>query len=61
MDATEWLEKFEPTFASLPVAERDAIKDFASLWSLFEGTVLNYKGSAVRLLKLCAAFGHKRG
>ena len=61
MDATEWLEKFEPTFASLPIAERDAIKDFALLWSLFEGTVLNYKGSAGEIIKAVRSLRAQKG
>lgn len=40
MEATEWLEKFEPSFARLTADERKAIDDFSRLWAFFEGTNL---------------------
>jgi hypothetical protein len=41
-----WLEKTQPGFDQLTGAERNAIRDFALLWSLYEGTVLDRSGSA---------------
>lgn len=41
MSAISWLEQHAPGFSGLSVAERGLLMDFALLWSLFEGEVLN--------------------
>lgn len=46
MDPLAWLEKTQPGFEQLRAEERDAIRDFSLLWSLYEGTVLEKSGSA---------------
>ncbi len=40
MDAAEWLEKFEPAFASLSAEERKEMDDFSRLWGYYEGSNL---------------------
>jgi hypothetical protein len=46
MNPLAWLEKTQPGFDQLSTEERDAIRDFSLLWSLYEGTVLAKSGSA---------------
>jgi hypothetical protein len=46
MDPSAWLEKNVLGFVSLSGQEREAIKDFSLLWSLYEGRILNASGSA---------------
>jgi hypothetical protein len=41
MNAIPWLEKHAPGFSGLSATERGLLMDFALLWSLFEGEVLN--------------------
>lgn len=50
MEPVEWLERTVPGFDNLSEEERAAIRDFAMLWSLFEGTVLGAQGSAQSLV-----------
>lgn len=45
MSAIPWLEQHAPGFSGLSAAERDLLMDFALLWSLFEGEVLNSAAS----------------
>ena len=51
-EAMQWLKERAPGFAQLSDGERDAIVEFAFLWSLFESLVLDTAGSAARI---CAA------
>ena len=51
MDPTQWLERSAPGFDRLSTQEREAIKDFALLWSLYEGTVLSATGSAGEIVR----------
>jgi hypothetical protein len=46
MNTLAWLEKTAPGFRLLSGEEREAIKDFSLLWSLYEGTILNRSGNA---------------
>jgi len=46
MNTLAWLEQTAPGFSSLSGQEREAIKDFSLLWSLYEGTILNNSGNA---------------
>lgn len=45
MSAIPWLEQYAPGFSGLSAAERSLLMDFALLWSLFEGEVLNSAAS----------------
>lgn len=45
MSAIHWLEKHAPGFSGLSSEERGLLMDFALLWSLFEGEVLNSAAS----------------
>jgi hypothetical protein len=47
--ATVWLEKTVTGFSLLSEAEREAIKDFTLLWTVYEGLVLNASGSAAAI------------
>jgi D-alanyl-D-alanine carboxypeptidase len=51
MEAISWLKQKVSGFDSLSVSERKAIKDFALLWSLFEGRVLNFDAKAVTIIQ----------
>lgn len=46
MEPVEWLRHTVPGFDALSEEERAAIRDFAMLWSLFEGTVLGASANA---------------
>jgi hypothetical protein len=59
--ATKWLERFEPAFANLSIDERDAIKDFALLWSLFESRVLDCDGCADKIIDAVRDLREKKG
>lgn len=48
----DWLRQTVPGFDALSEDERAAILDFSMLWSLFEGTVLNAKGSAAAIVAM---------
>jgi hypothetical protein len=76
MEPVEWLRLTVPGFDELSEEERAAIRDFAMLWSLFEGAVLDARGNAgalvaivnrlherdaVNLATLDAAVAHFRG
>ena len=50
MDPTVWLEKNVPSFVLLPEPERAAIKDFAVLWTIYEGQVLDTSGNAETII-----------
>jgi hypothetical protein len=50
MNPSEWLEKNVLGFSLLSGQEREAIKDFSLLWSLYEGTILNASGSAKAII-----------
>lgn len=54
MDPNEWLGRNAPGFNRLSVEEREAIKDFSLLWSLFEALVLDTHGSAEGIFAACA-------
>lgn len=45
MSAISWLEQHAPGFSGLSATERGLLMDFALLWSLFEGEVLNAAAS----------------
>lgn len=45
MSAIPWLEQHAPGFSGLSATERGLLMDFALLWSLFEGEVLNSAAS----------------
>jgi hypothetical protein len=49
MDPTEWLNKTVPSFCSLSASERAAIKDFAVLWTIYEGRVLDTRGDVDKI------------
>jgi hypothetical protein len=51
MNTSAWLEKTAPGFHLLSRQEREAIKDFSLLWSLYEGTILNTSGSANAIIR----------
>ena len=51
MKPAAWLEKTAPGFDLLSGSERDAIKDFSLLWTLYEGTVLQSSGSAAAIIR----------
>jgi hypothetical protein len=46
LDPMSWLEKTQLGFDQVSKKERDAIRDFSLLWSLYEGTVLGASASA---------------
>jgi hypothetical protein len=48
-EATIWLEKTVIGFSLLSGTEREAIKDFALLWTVYEGMVLDASGSAAAI------------
>lgn len=52
MEPIEWLQLTVPGFHDLSEDERAAIRDFAMLWSLLEGTVLGARGNAGALIAL---------
>lgn len=52
MEPVEWLRHTVPGFDNLSEDERAEIRDFAMLWSLFEGTVLGANGSARSLVAI---------
>ena len=52
MEPVEWLRHTVPGFDNLSEEERGAIRDFAMLCSLFEGTVLGTRGSAGALVAI---------
>lgn len=45
MNAIPWLEQHAPGFSGLSTTERGLLMDFALLWSLFEGEVVNSAAS----------------
>ena len=45
MEPVEWLRSTVPGFDDLSEDERRAIGNFSIIWSLFEGSVLNGRGS----------------
>jgi hypothetical protein len=47
VNPTIWLEKTVPGFSLLSEPERAAIKDFAILWTVYEGNVLNASATAI--------------
>ncbi len=51
MDPTRWLEETQYGFDLLSKHEREAIKDFALLWSLYEGMVLDTEGSTANIIR----------
>lgn len=51
MNPTVWLEKTVPGFRLLSEPERTAIKDFAVLWTVYEGNVLNASASAAAIVR----------
>ena len=50
MNPTTWLENKVPGFGALPAVERKAITDFSLLWSFYESTVLERRGSANKII-----------
>ncbi|MGD9670791.1 MAG: hypothetical protein AB7U75_17385 [Hyphomicrobiaceae bacterium] len=60
MEPVEWLQLTVPGFDDLSEAERAAIRDFAMLWSLFEGTVLGARGNTGALVAMVDRL-HERG
>jgi hypothetical protein len=52
MNPTEWLELTVPGFRELPREDREAIFQFALLWSLFEAKALQTRASAHSILAL---------
>ena len=51
MKPSAWLEKTVPDYQLLSDQERDAIKDFTLLWTLYEGRILDTRGNANRVIK----------
>lgn len=45
-----WLQAHAPGYDTLQEEERQAVKDFALLWSLYEGYALDEEGSAKKIL-----------
>ena len=52
MNPTEWVERYVPGFRDLPQEDRQAIYDFALLWSLFEGRALQSEASVRMVLSV---------
>jgi hypothetical protein len=52
LGATNWLKRTVPEFGELSDKERKAIKDFALLWSLFEGTTLKTHANARAIIQM---------
>jgi hypothetical protein len=51
MNPSAWLEKTVLGYQLLSDQEREAIKDFSLLWSLYEGTVLNARGNGDAIIR----------
>jgi hypothetical protein len=51
MNPSAWLEKTVLGYQLLSDQEREAIKDFSLLWSLYEGTILNARGNADAIIR----------
>jgi hypothetical protein len=51
MNPVAWLERTAPGFDLLSGPEREAIKDFSLLWTLYEGTILHASGSADSIMR----------
>jgi hypothetical protein len=60
METTRWLKQTVPGFDTLSIKERKAIKDFALLWSLFEGTVLSTHANAGSIIRETEALRARR-
>jgi hypothetical protein len=60
METTKWLKQTVPGFDTLSVKERKAIKDFALLWSLFEGTILRTYADAASIIRETEALGTRK-
>lgn len=56
MDPIRWLNKFAPGFEQLSSRERNAIRDFSLLWSLFESTVLETNANAGAIIRMADQF-----
>lgn len=50
MDPTQWLERKTVGFDQLSQEEREAIRDFSLLWSLYEGLILGTAGNASAII-----------
>lgn len=57
MEPIRWLSNFAPGFEQLSSLERNAIRDFSLLWSLFEGTVLDTNANADAIIRMTDQFG----
>ena len=57
MDPVAWLNRNVPGFAELQEEERDAIANFALLWSLFEARCLNENASSDAIQRLVTQWG----
>lgn len=51
MSAVAWIEEQAPGFGALSTHERNAITDFAFLWSFFESKVLGRNGNANAIIE----------
>jgi hypothetical protein len=51
MTPSAWLEKTVLGYQLLSDQEREAIKDFALLWSLYEGRILHTSGDAKEIIR----------
>jgi hypothetical protein len=60
MNPTTWLETKVPGFRELPIIERKAITDFSLLWSLYESTVLERRGSANKIISSVGLLKERR-
>jgi hypothetical protein len=49
----DWLAAHVPGYNDLSDREREVIEDFSVLWSVFEGKVLQKKGSASAIVDAC--------
>src|SRR5262245_18893856 len=48
---SDWLERMAPGFDLLSSPEREAMKDFSLLWTLYEGKVLQTSASATAIIR----------
>ncbi len=52
MTPMDWLERYAPDFPALSQEEREAVKHFSFLWSLFESEALNKRGDVAAIVAI---------
>jgi len=50
--SVDWLRKRAPGYGALGELEQSAINEFALLWGLFEGQILETRGSANKIIEI---------